>query len=88
MVAKKPPSKTTIRNILRSLAFDPRKPGPMSLIAEVGDAGYYITRAIEELRMADFDNKRNTGKYINNAIRLLVLAKESRGEVPPTTPAT
>lgn len=45
----KQPSKTAIKKILSECAFDPRKCGPMKVIADVGYPTYYATRAIEML---------------------------------------
>lgn len=57
---------TQIRKILRELAFDPRKPGHLKPIAEVGNPEYYRKRAIEFLMNG---KKRD----IENAITLLSL---------------
>ena len=46
-------SKTAIGKILQSAKFDPRKPGPMKVVVDVGDANYYLASAgvlIEEVR--------------------------------------
>lgn len=41
------PSKTAIKKILMESAFDPRKPGPMKVIADIRNHDYYKLRAIE-----------------------------------------
>lgn len=59
-------SLTQIRKILSQSAFNPRKPGPMKVIADVGDPNYYRQRALE---LITHDGKQN----IKQAIGLLAL---------------
>jgi len=60
-------SLTKIREILRKCQFNPRKPGPMKIIADMDDAKYYRLRAIELISTAATD------KQIQQAIGLLAL---------------
>jgi len=60
-------SLTQIRDILRSCQFNPKKPGPMKVIAEVGNPQYYRLRAIELL------SGTPTELEIKQAISLLAL---------------
>ncbi len=67
-----PPSKTQIAAILREAAFDPRASGPLSIIADVGDAAYYQARAAESIGLS-----RHSGldrAELVKAMRLLALA--------------
>lgn len=64
MPSKKNPSKTSISKILKASIFDPRKPGPLSVITDVGSKRYFETRAIELIR----ENR------LEQAISLLALA--------------
>jgi hypothetical protein len=68
----KNPSKTAIIKILRECVFDPREPGPMKIIADVGNQEYFITRAIELLST---EKQLLIQDELIQAIRLLVLAK-------------
>ena len=44
------PSFTDIRKALANAAFDPKKPGPMAVIADIDNPSYLVNRAIEFLR--------------------------------------
>ena len=66
------PSKTSIKKALSEAAFDPRKPGPMQIIMETGNAEYYIQRAREILAVyldAPIPDK------LDQAMALIALAK-------------
>lgn len=65
------PSKTRIKQILRDCAFDPRRPGPLAIITEVGTRDYYECRAIELIREAQLGNHKES---LQKAIALLALA--------------
>lgn len=78
---------TQIRNFLKKVVFNPRKPGPMQIISDVGSAEYYELRAIEEIHAArsirqDMETGSN-GSYENDtyidhivkAIQLLILSR-------------
>ena len=69
------PSKREIQKALSDCAFNPREPGPMQIIADVGDLNYYRHRAIEELKNADNGCARK-------AIQLLalVIAYENKAD--------
>lgn len=58
---KKLPSLSSLRKLLQSVQFNPRKPGPMKLISETDSPEYLELRAIECIRSAkqvrkDWDN--------------------------------
>ena len=66
------PSKTGISKILVSCGFDPRRPGPMKIIADTTDDPFYFIKRTQELiSEAEFNQPQaNTTK----AIQLLTLA--------------
>ena len=74
-------SLTKIRTLLKEVAFNPRTPGPMSIISEVGSVEYYECRAIEEIRTAQSIRTHigtDLGDYhqaLIKAIQLLLLAR-------------
>lgn len=72
MITRKKPSKTAINKTLAASSFDPRKPGPMSVIADVGSPIYYEGRAIELIR---------EGKY-KMAVSVLALLQVAVERVP------
>lgn len=43
-------NKTNIKKILNNCAFDPNKPGPLKIIADADNTGYYKLRAIELIK--------------------------------------
>lgn len=57
-------SLTQIRKILKQAVFNPRKPGPMKIVAEMGNSQYYKMRAIEAI----------SNNELYQAIKLLALA--------------
>lgn len=61
-------SKTQITKILNDCKFNPRVPGPLKVIADVGNTDYYCRRAIEFIKCST----SNDG--MKNAIALLALA--------------
>ena len=67
----KNPTKAAIRKILSECVFNPREPGPLKVIADVGNEDYYITRATELLKRAETDQAKVN---IRSAISLLALA--------------
>lgn len=74
---------TQIKSFLNKCVFNPKKPGPLSIIADIGNANYYENRAIEFIKEAQFidcmtpDNMLYYDDKIIKAIQLLVLARES-----------
>ena len=66
------PSLTAVRKVLREAQFNPREPGTMKIVAEQGSPEYYLHSAIVAIEQA----KTHSGEqYINQAIRLLTLAR-------------
>lgn len=83
-----PISLTAIRNLLKQAVFNPRKPGPMAIISDVGSVEFYEHRAIEEIHEAQSirnimvtdsiaDDTEQYHQHINKAIQLLLLARLS-----------
>lgn len=79
-------SLTKIRTALKEAVFNPRKPGPMQIVADQGSPEYYELRAIEEIHAARVIRQSITFKthdpeepqyhqHINKAIQLLILAR-------------
>lgn len=73
--------KKQIRAALLSGEFDPKKPGPMNIVATTGDQRYWMQRASEELAYAvssESDSSRemlkNRDIHLRNAISLIALA--------------
>ena len=73
-------SKTAVKLMLREIAFDPRKPGPMKIVSDLEDSNYYEQRALEEIMGARAllgSSKESESLYkemMYKAIRLLLLA--------------
>jgi hypothetical protein len=66
---------TRIKGVLRHCGFDPNKPGPMKVIADVGDPMYYQQRAIELIRLEEHRSRNPAAvKSLKQAIGLLALA--------------
>ncbi len=71
---------TDIRSFLNRCVFNPKKIGPLSIIADVGNPDYFELRACEFIKesqhntihLRDYDDK------IIKAIQLLCLARETR----------
>lgn len=61
------------------VSFNPRTPGPMKVVADMEDSGYYAKRAIECIMEADTaricDEKDMFQKQMTKAMQLLLLAK-------------
>jgi hypothetical protein len=72
------PSLTRVRKLLKEAAFNPRKPGKMQIVADVGSATYYETRAqilITEAKAARLGGMEKIYKELMlDALRLLTLA--------------
>jgi hypothetical protein len=79
----------TYKNICAFLAkcrFNPRNPGPLSIIADTNNPNYYELRVIELIKEINLNGSFNNDpvwfeKYETNiikAIQLLVLARETR----------
>lgn len=69
---RKPPTKTAIQRVLRAAAFDPREVGALSIIADVGDAKYFLVRAKEAITEAEAGI--NPHFNLQNALGLIALA--------------
>lgn len=69
-------NKRQITKALREAAFTPNKPGPLKIIADVGNTDYYITRAIEFLALSlESPSYDQCTYYLNMALSLIALAK-------------
>ena len=69
-------NKTQISKKLRDSVFAPNKTGPLKIIADVGNADYYITRAIELLRRSEVQASVNLKRAMRtDAISLIALAR-------------
>ncbi len=69
-------NKTQISKKLKDSVFAPNKPGPLKIIADVGNADYYITRAIELLRRSEVQARADLKKEMRMAaISLIALAR-------------
>lgn len=66
-------TKTKITKILNDCKFNPRKPGPLKVVADVGDTDYYIKRAIEILT-SEANTLGKDKEYMKRAISLIALA--------------
>jgi len=73
---KSPHSLTEIRKVLREMAFNPKKPGPMKIITDQRNQQYWTHRAMEAIQMslvtADHEDYQN---QLTMSIRLLTLCK-------------
>jgi hypothetical protein len=74
----KPISLTRVRKFLQLVQFNPNLPGPIKIISDVNNPDYFENRAIEFIREAEFDYRQNYDEKIIYAIRLLILARETR----------
>lgn len=72
MARTKGVNKKLIAQILRDSVFSPTEPGPLKVIAEVGDPRYYKQRAIEMIHTSV--DTPFAGDEIQMAISLLALA--------------
>jgi len=63
-----------IKAVFRSCVFTPAKPGPMKIIADVGDPQYYIMRASEILETQIQGKHTKDTDELRKAIGLLALA--------------
>lgn len=76
-------SLTKIRALLKEILWNPKTPGPMAIISDVGSPEFYELRAIEEIHVArllrptipNCDNEHGYHAHINKAIQLLLLAR-------------
>ena len=74
--------------MLQEATFAPTKPGPLKIIADVGDLDYYIRRAQELLELS-FVALSDDAKYhrLNMSLSLLALAKaklQENGDLSPS----
>jgi hypothetical protein len=72
------PSYTSINNFLKSCVWNPKLPGPLNIISDIGNANYYETRAIEYIKEI---NEVNFNDNITKAIQLLALSHETRKNI-------
>ena len=76
--AKKPVTVTLtmIRQSLKSCQFNPKTPGPMKVIADIGNKDYYLVRALECITAAKGTGvgRRLSKEHTTKAIQLLALA--------------
>ncbi len=68
-------NKTQITKKLRESAFAPNNPGPLKIIADVGNSEYYIKRAIEMLRHSEVQCSEKQKRSRVDAISLIALAR-------------
>ena len=69
-------NKRQIAKALREAIFTPGKPGPLKIIADVGNADYYINRSIEFLTLSlESPTIDQCLYYQNMALSLIALAK-------------
>ncbi len=68
-------NKTQIAKKLRESVFAPNKPGPLKIIADVGNSEYYIKRAIEMLRHSEVQEELVQKQSRVDAISLIALAR-------------
>ena len=74
-------NKRQIAKALREAVFTPGKPGPLKIIADVGDADYYINRAREFLTLSlESPSIDQHIYYLNMALSLIALAKVNINE--------
>ncbi|MEE9548731.1 MAG: hypothetical protein V3V68_05185 [Nitrosomonadaceae bacterium] len=65
-----------ITKALSSATFAPGKPGPLKVIADVGNINYYIRRAMEFLTLSlTALTKAQRVKYFDSALGMVALAK-------------
>jgi hypothetical protein len=78
------PTATLLTKLLNEAKFNPKTVGPMKVVADLSDPGYYETRAIElileakEIREHQPKWWRNNERYhvaLNTAIQFLSLAR-------------
>lgn len=70
------PTVTELRKMMRELAFDPRKPGHLKPVVDVGNIDYYTSRGAEYALQTSALPARHANRVSNleNAITLLSLA--------------
>ena len=68
-------NKTQISKKLRDSTFAPNKPGPLKIIADVGNSDYYIKRAIEMLRHSEIQGEVRKRESRIDAISLIAFAR-------------
>ena len=74
-------TKREIAAALRSAIFSPGKPGPLRVIADVGDLNYYIRRAQELLTLSlTALTTEQRDHYLTTALSILALAKVENAE--------
>jgi beta-N-acetylglucosaminidase len=70
---------TGIEKFLIRCKWNPKNPGTLKIISDVGNPDYYENRAKEFISEASkIKDKEEYDKNIINAVRLLVLARETR----------
>lgn len=78
----KQPSKTELRRHLRDCLFDPRKPGPMQVIADTGNTEYYENRAKECISQYA-ETPEEKARNLQMAVGLLLLSLAKRNGKHP-----
>ena len=79
-------NKRQIAKALSTAAFTPGKPGPMKVIADVGNINYYVRRATEFLTLSlTALTREQRVKYFDSALGLIALAKVKTQEEMPIT---
>ncbi len=66
-------TKTKITQILNACKFNPRIPGPLKIISDVGNPDYYKNRAIEFIEQSKLEGCGER-ECLERAISLLALA--------------
>lgn len=85
-----------LRKQLTQCLFNPKKPGPMSILAEMNDAYYWESRAIEAIREAQSLGLNEFGQVLGvkgamrldklrQAVQLILLALVKHAESSETT---
>lgn len=74
-------TQTQIRNVLKAVTFNPKKPGPLKVIVESGNVDYFYQRAVEQLRMAQQlrGNGQSGAQEALVAMQLIALAIVEEG---------
>ena len=76
-------NKRQIAATLREAVFTPGKPGPLKIIADVGDVDYFIRRATETLKCSlSSPTKNQKIDYLNQALSLIAMGKVTLNDEP------
>jgi hypothetical protein len=69
------PSLTLFKKTLMESSFDPRKPGPLSMILDSGNPTYLIQRSMEMLREALELKGKQKSDRLTKAVSLIAMAR-------------